>query len=116
MPGAKVSAGKVATQLMRHRALAAAETLAREGVEVEVIDPRTLVPLDVRTVGASVDRTNRLVVVQEASQAGSWSSYGTTTMQDCCKPSCSWPNNVSGTMSPWSTMYQCSMNGAPMTK
>ena len=54
--------------------------------------------------------------IQTASQAGSWSSYGTTTMQDCCKPSCSWPNNVSGTMSPWSTMYQCSMNGAPMTK
>ena len=54
--------------------------------------------------------------IQTASQAGSWMSYGTTTMQDCCKPSCSWPGNVSNTMSPWSTMYQCSMNGNPMTK
>jgi pyruvate/2-oxoglutarate/acetoin dehydrogenase E1 component len=62
----------VATQLMRHRALEAAERLAADGVEVEVIDPRTLVPLDLETVGASVDRTNRLVVAQESSADGSW--------------------------------------------
>jgi pyruvate dehydrogenase E1 component beta subunit len=62
----------VATQLMRHRALEAAERLAADGVEVEVIDPRTLVPLDLETVGASVDRTNRLVVAQECSNDGSW--------------------------------------------
>ncbi|MBX5441375.1 MAG: alpha-ketoacid dehydrogenase subunit beta [Solirubrobacteraceae bacterium] len=62
----------VATQLMRHRALEAAELLAGEGVSVEVIDPRTLVPLDLETIGASLDRTNRLVIAQECSHDGSW--------------------------------------------
>jgi pyruvate dehydrogenase E1 component beta subunit len=62
----------VASQLMRHRALEAAERLAGEGVGVEVIDPRSLIPLDVETVGKSVDRTNRLVVAQESSFDGSW--------------------------------------------
>lgn len=55
----------VATGLMLHRALAAAETLAREGVEVEVIDPRTLVPLDRAAILRSVRRTGRLVVASE---------------------------------------------------
>jgi pyruvate dehydrogenase E1 component beta subunit len=62
----------VATQLMRHRALEAAGMLAEEGVEVELIDPRTLVPFDLETIGASVDRTNLFVVVQEAPPGGSW--------------------------------------------
>jgi pyruvate/2-oxoglutarate/acetoin dehydrogenase E1 component len=62
----------VATQLMRHRALGAAERLAGDGVHVEVIDPRTLVPFDYDTIAASVDRTNRLVVAQECPNAGSW--------------------------------------------
>ncbi len=62
----------VATQLMRHRAAEAAERLAGEGVEVEVIDPRTLVPLDSEAIGASVDKTNRLVVAQECPTDGSW--------------------------------------------
>ncbi|RPI43852.1 MAG: alpha-ketoacid dehydrogenase subunit beta [Betaproteobacteria bacterium] len=46
--------------------LAVAESLANEGVSVEVIDPRTLVPLDVETIRASVRKTGRLVVVDEA--------------------------------------------------
>jgi pyruvate dehydrogenase E1 component beta subunit len=62
----------VATQLMRHRALEAATALSAEGIEVELIDPRTLVPFDFDAVRASVERTNRVVVVQEASFAGSW--------------------------------------------
>ncbi|HVW16660.1 MAG TPA: alpha-ketoacid dehydrogenase subunit beta [Solirubrobacteraceae bacterium] len=62
----------VATQMMRLRVEQAAEVLAVEGVGVEVIDPRTVVPFDHETVGASVDRTNRLVVVQECSNDGSW--------------------------------------------
>jgi pyruvate/2-oxoglutarate/acetoin dehydrogenase E1 component len=62
----------VATQLMRHRALEAAEQLAAEGVSVDVIDPRTLVPFDDQTVGASLDRTNHLVVAQEGPPGGSW--------------------------------------------
>jgi pyruvate dehydrogenase E1 component beta subunit len=62
----------VATQLMRHHALEAAELLAGDGVSVEVIDPRTLVPLDAETIGASLDRTNHLVVAQECTHDGSW--------------------------------------------
>jgi len=62
----------VATQLMRVRAEQAAATLAAEGVEVELIDPRTLVPLDLETIGASVDKTARLLVVQESTLGGSW--------------------------------------------
>jgi pyruvate/2-oxoglutarate/acetoin dehydrogenase E1 component len=62
----------VATQLMRHRAVEAAELLAGEGIEVEVIDPRTIVPFDYDTVGESVDRTSRLVIAQECSNDGSW--------------------------------------------
>jgi pyruvate/2-oxoglutarate/acetoin dehydrogenase E1 component len=47
-------------------ALAVAETLAAEGISVEVIDPRTLVPLDEAAIRASVRKTGRLVVVDEA--------------------------------------------------
>jgi pyruvate dehydrogenase E1 component beta subunit len=47
-------------------ALAVAGDLAREGISVEVIDPRTLVPLDVEAIRASVRKTGRLVIVDEA--------------------------------------------------
>jgi pyruvate/2-oxoglutarate/acetoin dehydrogenase E1 component len=56
-----------------HDALAAAETLSRDGVELEVIDLRTLRPLDRDTVCASVKRTNRLLVVEEGPRTGGWS-------------------------------------------
>ena len=49
-----------------HEALAVADELAREGISVEVVDPRTLVPLDVETVRASVRKTGRVVIVDEA--------------------------------------------------
>jgi len=49
-----------------HEALAVAEELAREGLSVEVVDPRTLVPMDAETIRASVRKTGRLVVVDEA--------------------------------------------------
>jgi len=62
----------VATQAMRPRALEAAAALEAESISVEVVDPRTLVPFDHETVGASLDRTNNLVVVQEAPPGGSW--------------------------------------------
>jgi acetoin:2,6-dichlorophenolindophenol oxidoreductase subunit beta len=48
-----------------HHALDAAEALAREGIDAEVIDVRTLAPLDRRTIGSSVARTGRLVVVDD---------------------------------------------------
>ena len=47
-------------------ALAVAEELAREGISIEVVDPRTLVPLDIDTVRASVRKTGRVVIVDEA--------------------------------------------------
>ena len=49
-----------------HEALAAAEVLAREGASVEVIDPRTLVPMDHAAIRASVQKTGRLVIADEA--------------------------------------------------
>jgi acetoin:2,6-dichlorophenolindophenol oxidoreductase subunit beta len=54
------------------RAEEAAEALAREGISVALIDPRTLVPLDIETIRASLERTSRLVVVQESPAPGSW--------------------------------------------
>jgi acetoin:2,6-dichlorophenolindophenol oxidoreductase subunit beta len=56
-----------------HDALAAADTLAGDGVELEVIDLRTLRPLDRGTVCESVKRTNRLLVVEEGPRTGGWS-------------------------------------------
>jgi pyruvate/2-oxoglutarate/acetoin dehydrogenase E1 component len=57
-----------------HLALQAARQLAREGIEAEVIDPRTLKPLDVDTIAESVRRTGRLVVVSEGARAGGFAS------------------------------------------
>ena len=56
----------VATGLMVKEALAAAETLEKDGLAAEVIDPRTLVPLDEKTLINSVKKTGRAVVVHEA--------------------------------------------------
>ncbi len=56
----------VALALMLHRALAAAEQLAAEGISVEVVDPRTVSPLDTDTIVASVAKTGRLLVVDES--------------------------------------------------
>jgi len=62
-PGADVTV--VATSYMVTLALEAAENLSNQGVDVEVIDPRTLEPLDIDTIVASVRKTGRLVVVDE---------------------------------------------------
>ncbi len=60
----------VATQMMVHRALGAAADLEKEGISVEVIDPRTLVPLDEATILDSVRKTGRLVIAHEAVKRG----------------------------------------------
>jgi pyruvate dehydrogenase E1 component beta subunit len=61
----------VALSALVHDALAGAERLAAEhGIEAEVIDPRTLVPLDLELIVASVERTGRLVVAHEAVEHG----------------------------------------------
>ena len=62
----------VATMLMVGRALAAADALAAEGIEAEVIDLRWLRPLDLPTVAASVAKTGRLVVAEEQVHAAGW--------------------------------------------
>lgn len=56
----------VATGWMVKKSLAAAELLAKEGISAEVVDPRTLSPLDVNTIVASVKKTGRLVLVDQA--------------------------------------------------
>src|SRR5581483_11034800 len=56
----------VAAGQLVHRALEAAATLAADGIEAEVIDLRTIMPLDVHTVAESVGRTHRLLIVDEA--------------------------------------------------
>ncbi|KRB26382.1 dehydrogenase [Mesorhizobium loti] len=56
----------VAAGQMVQRALEAAEALAAEGIEAEVIDPRTIMPLDIDTIVASVRKTHRLLIVDEA--------------------------------------------------
>ena len=55
-----------------HDCLAAADLLAREGVSAEVIDLRTLRPLDLETIVRSVEKTNRLAVVEEGPLTGGW--------------------------------------------
>ena len=67
-PGKDVTV--VATGLMVSKALAAAETLATDGIEAEVLDPRTLVPLDKAAIIGSVKKTGRLVVIHEAVKRG----------------------------------------------
>lgn len=62
----------VATQLMVHRSLEAAAELEKEGISVEVIDLRSLAPLDKDTILDSVAKTNRLVIVEEAPHSAGW--------------------------------------------
>jgi acetoin:2,6-dichlorophenolindophenol oxidoreductase subunit beta len=71
------SGGDVTVVAIGHmvgKALAAAETLAREGIEAEVIDPRTLAPLDLPRILESVEKTGRLVLVDQATRHGSASA------------------------------------------
>jgi pyruvate dehydrogenase E1 component beta subunit len=62
----------VANFLYRGKSLEAAEALAKEGISAEVIDPRTLVPLDIDTIVSSVKKTGRLVTVHEAHKNMGW--------------------------------------------
>ncbi|MEK5036530.1 alpha-ketoacid dehydrogenase subunit beta [Sporosarcina sp. FSL K6-3457] len=60
----------VATAIMVHKALEAAVELEKEGISVEVVDPRTIVPLDEETIINSVKKTGHLIVVHEAVKRG----------------------------------------------
>ncbi len=72
----------VATSLMVSLALQAAEALAGDGIEAEVVDPRTLVPFDRETILASVAKTGRLVVVDEANMSCSVASEIAATVAE----------------------------------
>ncbi len=60
----------IATGMMVSRSLLAAETLAKEGIEAEIVDPRTLLPLDKQTLLESVKKTGRVLIVHEACLTG----------------------------------------------
>lgn len=62
----------VASQLMRKRCAEASEILAGSGIDVELVDPRTILPIDTETVFKSVKKTGRLICVQESPGPGSW--------------------------------------------
>ena len=64
----------VALAWLVHEAVAAAEELAKEGISVEVVDPRTLVPLDTETIRKSVQKTGRLVITDEAGPTAGFSA------------------------------------------
>jgi pyruvate dehydrogenase E1 component beta subunit len=66
------------------KALEAAQTLSQEGIEVEVVDPRTLVPLDKATIFASVEKTNRVIVTdEEVRRGGSSAELASLIAEEC---------------------------------
>lgn len=70
------------TFIMVHKALEVAEELAKEGISVEVIDPRTLVPLDKKTLLESVKKTGRLVLVTEETRTGATTAEVAAIVQE----------------------------------
>jgi len=74
----------VAYSYMYWRAMEAAELAAEEGISVEVVDPRTLLPLDVDTIAASVEKTGRLLVVQQAPSVGCYGEHIAYAVQNRC--------------------------------
>jgi len=74
----------VGNLLMVHKALQAAERLAADGVEAEVIDARTLVPFDWDTMFASVEKTGRLLIVEEGNLTGGWGAEASARAADRC--------------------------------
>jgi pyruvate/2-oxoglutarate/acetoin dehydrogenase E1 component len=74
----------VSTHLSLYRCLAAADELAHEGIECEIIDPLTLVPLDAETIWASVRKTGRLVIVHEDTLTGGWGAEIAARAADEC--------------------------------
>lgn len=68
--------------LMLHFCLEAAERLGKEGVEVEVVDPRTLAPLDKETILASVKKTGKALVVYEANRTGGFGAEIAATIAE----------------------------------
>ena len=72
----------IAIQKMVSVALKAADQLEKEGISAEVIDPRTLVPLDLETIIGSVKKTGRLVTIEEGMYSGGWGSEVASRVTD----------------------------------
>jgi len=72
----------VAYGLMLHYSLEAAERLSQEGVEVGIVDPRTLVPLDKETILSSVKKTGKALVVYEANRTGGYGAEIAATIAE----------------------------------
>jgi pyruvate/2-oxoglutarate/acetoin dehydrogenase E1 component len=81
-PGSDVTI--VATHVSLYRALEAAGELVTQGIECEVIDPLTLLPLDTDTIFESVARTGRLVIVHEDTITGGWGAEVAARVADTC--------------------------------
>ena len=74
----------IANLLMVHKARQAARELAQEGIDIEVIDVRTLVPLDEQTIFRSVEKTGRAVIVEEDNHTGGWGAEVAARIADAC--------------------------------
>ena len=72
----------VATSMVVLKALKAADLLAAEGISIEVVDPRTLFPLDIETIVESVKKTARLVVSHEAPERGGFAAEVVSQVSD----------------------------------
>lgn len=74
----------VAISKMVLESLAAAEELEKEGISVEVVDPRTIKPLDLDTIAESIRKTNKLIIVNEAFRSGAIASDIAAQIQEKC--------------------------------
>ena len=74
----------VAAGASTHLALQAARQLAREGLELEVVDPRTLKPLDIETIVDSVKKTGRCVIAHEATRTCGFGAELAALVQEHC--------------------------------
>lgn len=74
----------VANLLMVHTSMLAAKSLANIGIEAEVIDIRTLVPLDSKTIFDSIKRTGKVVIVEEDNLTGGWGAEVAARIADEC--------------------------------
>lgn len=74
----------IATSRMCNFASSAVEKLYSEGIDVELIDPRTIKPLDMETIAASIAKTHRVVVVNEGPKTGGFSNELSSKIMDTC--------------------------------
>ncbi|MBC7088033.1 MAG: alpha-ketoacid dehydrogenase subunit beta [Tissierellales bacterium] len=73
-----------ATGRMVHEALKAAEELSKEGIEIEIFDPRTLFPFDKETLFKSIEKTNKLLIVSEENKRGSFAGEISAIVAEEC--------------------------------